>query len=368
MRVLATVMLWLLPLAACTPVGERWPSADQIDRQRIEPVAPIADAPDTPDHPGSSSTCLGAPMAPVDALHPALTVDLRLDSPDSLEVGESADLAARLRNRSSSEGYRTVLPGDGSEVGWREPQVWYSGFLDAGDGCWRPIPERDAARCGHFDEAWQDDVVTLAPGQTVPIEWLGSAASMLDMQQPGRVRIYLHYAYREGRTRRGSAPTGTVTRRVDPGAMRGIEAFELVSNPVELTLVRPLELSLTPRPRPGGAVSRVADVVALHLRNVSDQARDILPPNAHRLRFEVEGTEQSWPSASWRPEDDARPVRSLPAGAQVELLGAAGLDPTLRYQWHHPVAEVIRIRASYRPYEDRPGVELRSAWVEVDLR
>jgi hypothetical protein len=137
---------------------------------------------------------------------------------------------------------------------------------------------------------------------------------------------------------------------------------------VPFTIVRPLELTLVAKPRHAQTVSRVADVVELRLRNASGRALEVLPPSSGRLRFEVEGSEKSWPSGTWRAEDDAQPARSLAAGDELELLGEDSPNPALFYEWHHPVAEVVRIRAAYRPYDDRPGMELRSQWVEVDLR
>lgn len=362
----SAIVILAAALGACTPVEDQWPSTEELERQWVPPASieliPHGDAP-----PGASlaDACAGAPTAPTAPLHAKLTLDLRRTGPETLEPGEYVELGARLRNRSLASSVPVVLSGDGSEVGWREPHVWYSGFVDRGDGCWRPISELPAARCGMFDHEWQDEIVSLSPGETVPLEWLGNPSTMLDMQQAGRVRLYLHYSWREGQTGKGGAPEGAV----ELGAMAGVLAFDLISNPIELTVERPLELRLRAKPRaPGAAVAEVADVVELHLHNVGDETREILPPSSGRLRFEVEGSEESWPSASWRAEDDEQPARPLPVGGELTLLGEGGLTPGLVYEWHHPVPELVRIRAAYRPYADRQSVELRSEWVEVDLR
>jgi len=349
----------MVVLVGCAPVGDDWPSVEELERRWVEPGAPLVAQADGEE----ASRCAGAPPAPTDPLHADLALDLRHDGPVVLEPGEHVELAARLRNRSASASQRAVLPGDGSEVAWREPRVWFSGFVDEGDGCWRAVPELAAARCGMFDHEWEDDAVTLQPEATVALDWLGNPAYMLDLQAAGRVRIYLHYAYRQGRgaTRWDGEP--------EPAALADIAAFELVSNPIELEIVRPLELELTARPRPAGkAVDDVADALELRLRNASPEAREVLPPSSTRLRFEARGSEESWPNASWTQEDDERPAQRLAAGEAIVLLGEGAVVPSLRYAWQHPVAETVQVRAAYRPYAERPSVEVRSAWVEVELR
>ncbi len=377
------ILACLVAFAGCTPVGEAWQSSERLDESWIPPASPAeAQAPTmaadrSPETAPNSSatvttpavrTCDGRPAAPSVPLHPDLALDLQTTGASTLEPGQWIEVAGRLRNRSKTASHRVVLPGDGSEVAWREPQVWYSGFVDTGDGCWKPLETLEVARCGLFDEGWQDDVIELSPEQTRSIEWMGNPTYMLDIQRAGRVRLFMHYAYRQGQTGRAAADTNT-SQPVDAGEMRDSVAFELVSNPVEFTLVRPLELTLVPKPHRGlGNIAKVSDVVELSVTNVGAADRAVMPPSSSRLRFEVQGDEPSWPQGSYQPSDDALASRMLEASDSMELLGPTGPNPGLSYSWTPAKAEVVRIRAAYRPYEEPGGAELRSAWIEVDLR
>ncbi len=356
-------------VAGCTPVG------DATHQEFAAPAAPEESPTEsaaesvTDEEPGveepparpDPEPCLGEPAPSQFPVHTDLELRLKSSSPRKRELGQPIDVAVSIRNGSTSQHHPAVLSGDGSEMGWREPHVWYSGFVDAGDGCWQPLEPRRTGRCGMFDEDWRDEVVTLAPGQSEPLQWLASPANALAMEVTGRVRLYAHYAYRAGTKTRGET--------ADLGAMEGIEAFELVSNPIEFELRSPLKLELAARPHRGrGNVSQMADLVTLRLENTARKARRVMPPTANTLEFEVIGEETYHPNVRWQAGDETLPAHRLPGGDAVQLLGASALNSALEVHWYPPEAEVIRIRASYRPYGAVGAPALKSNWVEIDLR
>ena len=357
--------------AACTPVGEASPAlAESVAAIAPAPPAPApAPAPEQaepqaepfPEAPPPPA-CVGEPVPALPA-HPGLALGLKSKTPSRIEPGQPIELVPSIRNTSKTSPHAAVLSGDGSERGWREPHVWYSGFVDAGDGCWHPLPPRVIPGCGMYDEDWSDEVVQLAPGASAALEWLPSPATTLDIPSEGHVRIFLHYAYRQGKTDRDG------DEGHDLGAMEGTEAFELVSNPIEVELHQPLKLALTARTHRGlGNVSKLSDLVSLRLENTSSKARKVRPPATGILEFEVVGEEEYGVSVDWRSGDDALPLHRLGAGASVSLLGASSPNPALQVHWYPPKAEVVRIRASYQPYGNVQAPPLRSNWVEVDLR
>ncbi|MCH9685558.1 MAG: hypothetical protein K0V04_29275 [Deltaproteobacteria bacterium] len=374
-------VLWMAvcsSMVACTPWAESVPETQRLDEAQVAPApTPEPAAEDqTPDEgepadvrdhapaPTGTGSCSATPAAPVEPLHPDLALDLQYEGTATVQPGQWIPIKGHLRNGSGSETHHAVLPNDGSEVAWREPHTWYSGFVDTGNGCWQPLDTHEIGRCGMFAETWTDDVIALAPGETVPIEWMGNPASSLGIQREGRVRLFMHYAYREGTTgKSGSTSSGPV------GAMAGTRGFELVSNPIEFDVIRPLELSLSAKPHRGlGNISRISDVVDVTLTNVGDRSRMVVPPRSGRLRFEIEGTEPTWAHADWNERHDAMTAKPLKAGASVSLLGEHGLIPDLLYAWTPAKAETVKIRALYRPYDDTMTAEFISAWVEVDLR
>ncbi|MBK7878252.1 MAG: hypothetical protein IPJ77_21565 [Planctomycetes bacterium] len=139
-----------------------------------------------------------------------------------------------LVNASPSTSYRIVLPGDGSDAGLREPDVFLSTEILAEDGTWTLMPRHGAVRCGTYDSNWLDEVVRLAPGASRRLQWI----SKPDLPDHGTVRLRAHYVYtaRPARSRSGAEDPAA---SLGLGAMEGVEPFELVSAPLEFVLAAP---------------------------------------------------------------------------------------------------------------------------------
>jgi hypothetical protein len=116
-----------------------------------------------------------------------------------------------------NNGWRTetvVLPGDGSESGWRTPIVQWT-------------PALMVCRCGNINGLKPDEVIDLAPGDRVKLE--GIAYPGL---KPGLNRVRLELIHQPGMRFRGIALDDH-----DPEAMKKVRQsspFRVTSNVVEV--------------------------------------------------------------------------------------------------------------------------------------
>lgn len=223
------------------------------------PPAPVATA--------SKPVPASEPPAPAVPTPPASPLVLELGLADAArsESGRSPRFTARLHNPGSAP-HKAVLSGDGSASGAREPRIWWTGEYDLGDGTWRPMIKQAMPACGMFDENWHDEIVTIAPGVTTSLgDWIGAPDYTHNINDPGKYRVQLHYAYTAGRV----APDGFV-----PGDMAGVPAFELTSAPVEFTVFRPLELISRTRPAEA-APRRLSDVLTLEIVSASAEDKQL---------------------------------------------------------------------------------------------
>lgn len=129
-----------------------------------------------------------------------------------------------------------VLPGDGSEVGWREPHVFFTAEVLADDGRWNAAPQPLRARCGLYDANWLHDVVRLAPGETRRLHWMGP---LPQLPERGRARIRAHYVYKATPPKRAWDASESTPVPGGLGDMDGVAPFELISAPLEVTLSAP---------------------------------------------------------------------------------------------------------------------------------
>ena len=288
-------------------------------------------------------------------------LDVKTKARRTIELGRALDLTPSIRNDSKSDHHFAVASGDGSQEGWREPHVWYSGYIDAGDGCWRPLESIRVGRCGMYDEHWLDEVVDLAPGQSAALEWISSPARTLDISEPGRVRLFLHYAYRAGANTKGSGVSTT-----DLGPMADVGAFEIVSEAVEFELRQTLRLHLAPKAFDGTPL-RLSEVATLKLENVAGKPRTVMAPTANTLTFEVEG-EKAPLGATWNAGDETLPSHRLGVGRSVSLLGRSSPNPALEVPLRGGSSDTLRVRAVYQPYGEHEAPPVKSAWVELELR
>jgi hypothetical protein len=76
--------------------------------------------------------------------------------------------AIDLKNE-STHAVKLVLPGDGSEVGWRTPIITWKALKNG-----VAVPQEEGGRCGMMNPLKVEEVFTLGPGETKTIdEWIG---------------------------------------------------------------------------------------------------------------------------------------------------------------------------------------------------
>ncbi len=235
--------------------------------------------------------------------------------PGQVQPGQAIDLGLELVNGAKDRPYRIVMPGDGSGWNWREPHVFITAETETLHDYWEPLAPRTVSRCKQFDRDWLDEVRTLDEQQRVTLDgtWM-AVHRRFDLQQAGRVRLTAHYAY-DGREVDGKGL----------GPLAGVEPFELKSNPIIVTIVRPLEIetlfkgTLTP-----GAPVEVAELCKAYVQNQSEKPITI-DPAAWRLTL------------AWRVDGDngqatvvgapgkSRDAVTIEPGGMVPLFGKGGL-------------------------------------------
>jgi len=140
--------------------------------------------------------------------------DLHLELTPTLEV--------KLVNAGKAV-HRVVKPNDGSESGWREPEIYFEREVE---GKW--VRGGKPGRCGMYAHDWQKDIVELAPGRVLPLEGYLPLDMAFGLAKPYKVKVRAVYVYRGGHGSKG------VHGELKPGAMGKTPPFTLVSEPVEV--------------------------------------------------------------------------------------------------------------------------------------
>lgn len=294
-----------------------------------------------------------------------LALDVTRKSGETIGPGEAVVLEINLVNNSKERGYFVVEPGDGSEMGWREPHVYYTAMVKHKDE-WIDVPAANLARCGLFDAAWQNDVVKLDPGKKVKIEkWLIGPERALDLQKPGLVRLLVHYKYGGGKVGKGerSGVSG------DLGKMTGMPAFEIVSKPVEFTVKRPYDVIVKVKGSlKAGEEAKVSDVLDVLLVGGATEGSGVKAPTLSadaRLYFKADGV--AAPRLTEQREQYGKEFILGPADT-ISILGkstnANGIDGV----WTVPKAGKVKVRALYAPTTWKSGPTIKSDWVEVEVK
>jgi hypothetical protein len=309
---------------------------------------------------GAMSASAAAPTR--DELERDLELRATLTSPATLEVGGRVQMKLAVVNRSAAATYSVAKAGDGSEVGWREPHVFFTAERQTEAGEWVEVPKGDYSRCGMFSPGV--DAKKLAPGAQLKLEWLPEPSQMLDLNEPGKVRVRAHYAFRTTDKKK--------SRGVPlPKGLRELPPFELVSAPVELTLVRPLMLSLQLAGSgimAANAPTELASLFRIELRNGKRGAQKVqgIAPAAGTLSFELQGESAGWMPRVIEPPQNGE--RTLGPGESVPLLGDAFGAP-VGGTWEYPTQEKVKVRAIYLQYDKGEIVRtLRSGWVTVTVK
>ncbi len=201
-----------------------WPAA-QPDGEPRSPGRELA----RPVSPRPASRCVTPTATRTGAAQSDLL--LRASGPASASAADLPAVTASIENRSRKRSHAIVLPGDGSDAGWRDPVIHFTAFIDEGDGCWQPLPPKPVGRCGMFDPDWSDEIETVRPGTTRSIDPLW--AWPFFQWRKGTVRLFVHYQWTGGTAAKSA---GVGSRSVDLGAMAKEAPYELVSNPIDIVI------------------------------------------------------------------------------------------------------------------------------------
>jgi hypothetical protein len=150
----------------------------------------------------------------------ALRIDLRVKNP-VIKPGADPEIQAFLVN-DGNQAETVVLPGDGSDCGWRTPVV-----------CWQPERSGVVGRCGNINSLKPAEVVQLEPGKRIELDgWLGRPS----LAEVGKHRVSVELDHQPNLEWRG-LPLG----QHDAAAMARIRAsrpFKATSNVVEIEVRR----------------------------------------------------------------------------------------------------------------------------------
>ena len=203
----------------------------------------------------------------------------RLTTPQVIYPGHNVGVVLRLENRSTTTTYKVVKAGDGSESGWREPHIFFTAKSETKDGEWKPVEPKPWGRCGMYDANWHDEVVEIAPGGSLELkDWVSMPSVFLTFQDAGRVKLRAHYAYKAKGVGKSKG-----TGEADPtpegvGPMKGVEPFEIVSEPVELTVVRPFDVLVKQKaPLVKGKQIPLSQVLDVRVKNLLDKPLSVDP-------------------------------------------------------------------------------------------
>jgi hypothetical protein len=311
---------------------------------------------------GTTSAVVSDSLRTRERIEADLRLWVELKGSKTIQAGTTPWLSVALVNTSTTPAHWVVKYGDGSEVGWREPYVYWTATLDRGDGKLVPVPRADYRRCGLFNAAWPKDAILLRPGEKMELGFV----PLLEFQQPGRVRLRAHYAYHGGSGERSRSPVAPDQRR----RMTGVPAFEVISDPLEFDVIRPLDIRVKVKWALKAKVeTRLSDLVEVVLVNQSADPVTCSSPTLHAgtpLRLEIDGEYGGWPPTLTEERSTYGVRRQVKPGESVPLLGpgefANGMDGT----WTYPKEGKVRLRAVFLvPLEPWHWARIQSEWVEV---
>src|SRR5688572_14865014 len=100
-----------------------------------------------------AAAVVGCSTAPDDELttREQIIKDLKLEitapADRTLMAGTKPAIGLKVVNTSRTTLHHVVMPGDGSELGWREPYVYFTATYDSGDGKSVDLPNEAYGRC-----------------------------------------------------------------------------------------------------------------------------------------------------------------------------------------------------------------------------
>jgi hypothetical protein len=110
----------------------------------------------------AANSVLGVWLVTPELLAKELRVELTMAK--AAKAGDAVAFEAKLVNGGNAV-HRVVKPNDGSESGWREPEIFFEREVD---GKW--VRGSKPGRCGMFAQDWKKDIVELKPGEALPLD------------------------------------------------------------------------------------------------------------------------------------------------------------------------------------------------------
>ena len=142
-------------------------------------------------------------------------------------VGHSLNAMASIEN-TGNKNYHLVLPGDGSNSGWRTPIVGFSAIpVDSKEEHPKEIPLYKGGRCGNINPLKESEVFTLKPGEKKD---LGAWVEHLSVSEPGDYRVVFYYQNDPKKDILG-LPLGKHAKGIEK-KIRGSTSVYLMSNEV----------------------------------------------------------------------------------------------------------------------------------------
>jgi hypothetical protein len=303
----------------------------------VEPQAPV--------FPGER------PVAPAPHERPDPTRDLKLIATfdgKPVKAGTVQSVGLTLVNASKTTTYRVVRPGDGSETGGREPYVHFTGEQLTVQGQWVPLRGYTIRECGLFDHDWQKDIVELKPGETLPVtnQWIPMTDFRL--QHPGTIRVTGHYEYRAGRR----DANGAIINE-DRSKMGDTPAFAIHSEPVEFSVIRPLDLKIRVKGElKVGVEKTISEVIDITLTNTTDRPIRLISGGTagHSVEMCGGGPEANNPQLTDYAAQYGRGVELKP-GQTLSLLGPGELANGADGKWtgRKPGKYALRVSYAFNP-------------------
>ncbi|MCA9588309.1 MAG: hypothetical protein KC657_23465 [Myxococcales bacterium] len=163
-------------------------------------AAPVANASAATQDPAAPPAPIAPPAPVATATDDEQAEAAPAPSPSSAPRGATCGLQAKVKAVSTPGGDQTfaltltnagkapvslVVPGDGSEVGWRTPVISWSVTTPKG----APVAERGGGRCGMMNRIEASEIFTLAPGASRTIGMWVAPPNVA----PGTYNVQLRY-------------------------------------------------------------------------------------------------------------------------------------------------------------------------------
>lgn len=150
-----------------------------------------------------------------------------------------------ITNQSSTKAYKIILPGDGSEMAWREPYIYFTAEQETDANEWKLLEKNILERCGLFDAEWQNDTVLIEPKQKIQIYEMAyqNVMAAFNIKQSGRIRLIAHYDYKQGKHPKkyiNQIPVEfkKIIEQQIPQSIEQIPAFILSSTPNNISMIK----------------------------------------------------------------------------------------------------------------------------------